>query len=34
VTSLTPGTTYKFIVRARNVIGYSEYSSEALVKAA
>jgi hypothetical protein len=28
ITSLTPSTTYKFRVRARNIIGYSDYSAE------
>jgi hypothetical protein len=31
---LTPGETYKFVVKGRNLIGYSEYSSEVLIKAA
>lgn len=34
IPSLTPGKTYKFIVRSRNVINYSEYSNELLVVAA
>ena len=27
VTGLTPGVTYKFVVKSRNVIGYSNYST-------
>lgn len=34
VTGLTPGMTYSFMVKARNIIGYSAYSSSVLVKAA
>jgi hypothetical protein len=34
ITGLTPGQTYKFKVEARNIIGFSEYSSELTVLAA
>lgn len=33
-TNLIPGTTYKFIVKARNAFGYSEYSEEVQILAA
>ena len=34
VTGLTPGTSYKFIVRSRNIIGHSSDSSQITVLAA
>lgn len=34
VTDLTPGTTYSFVVQARNLVGYSEYSNPVSIKAA
>lgn len=33
-TNLTPGSTYKFKVRARNAFGYSDYSEEIEILAA
>lgn len=34
VISLTPSESYKFKVRSRNVIGYSDYSNEVTIMAA
>ena len=34
VTGLTPGVTYKFIVRSRNIIGYSVFANPISVLAA
>jgi hypothetical protein len=34
VNQLTPGLSYSFVVKARNVIGYSEYSTSINVLAA
>jgi hypothetical protein len=34
VTNLTPGVTYLFKVKAKNVVGYSDYSAEISVLAA
>ena len=34
VTSLTSGTTYKFVVKSRNIVDFSAYSSEVSILAA
>ena len=34
VTGATPGTTYSFMIQARNVIGYSGYSQPFTIQAA
>jgi hypothetical protein len=34
VTGLTPGVTYQFVVKSRNIIGYSDYSTSVSVLAA